>query len=505
MMLINNIVYQFMRSRYGQIKRYVDHSLEVQNSIFHQLIAAGKNTEWGRKYDYASIKKWEHYNERVPISEYGVFKPYVQRMQQGEQNLLWNTPIKMFAKSSGTSGSTSKYIPVSKEALKQCHYKGGVDMLILYCNMYSSSKIFSGYNLALGGSKQSNPSDSYYCGDVSAIIMDNLPRWAEHFRAPKREIALMNEWENKLNRMVESTSKQNIVSLAGVPSWMSLLLQRCLETTGKAHIGEVWKNIEVYFHGGVDFLPYKQKFKQLIPNEDMRYVNIYNASEGYFGIQDQKNVADMLLLLDNGVYYEFVETCHLGEEHPPVVQLADVEVGKNYALLITTNAGLWRYLIGDTVTFTSKYPFRIQITGRTRNYINVCGEELIEDNSNHAIKKACSETNSVIKEYTAAPYISEDKKPIGHEWVIEFEQEPTDKDLFVKLLDSALKTENSDYEAKRYKDLILKTPVVNFVKDGTFMRWLTEKNKLGGQHKVPRLKNSREVIDEILKHANILE
>ena len=361
-MLINNIVYQFMRSRYGQIKRYVDHSLEVQNSIFHQLIAAGKNTEWGRKYDYASIKKWEHYNERVPISEYGVFKPYVQRMQQGEQNLLWNTPIKMFAKSSGTSGSTSKYIPVSKEALKQCHYKGGVDMLILYCNMYSSSKIFSGYNLALGGSKQSNPSDSYYCGDVSAIIMDNLPRWAEHFRAPKREIALMNEWENKLNRMVESTSKQNIVSLAGVPSWMSLLLQRCLETTGKAHIGEVWKNIEVYFHGGVDFLPYKQKFKQLIPNEDMRYVNIYNASEGYFGIQDQKNVADMLLLLDNGVYYEFVETCHLGEEHPPVVQLADVEVGKNYALLITTNAGLWRYLIGDTVTFTSKYPFRIQIT-----------------------------------------------------------------------------------------------------------------------------------------------
>ena len=275
--------------------------------------------------------------------------------------------------------------------------------------MYSVSNIFGGYNLALGGSKQSKPSDPYYCGDVSAIIMDHLPRWAEMFRAPKREIALMNEWESKLIRMAETTSTQNIVSLAGVPSWMALLLQRCLEITGKNHIGEVWKNLEVYFHGGVDFLPYKQKFKQLIPNPDMRYVNVYNASEGYFGIQDQHGVSDMLLLLNNGVYYEFIETSEIGKEQPKVTQLQDVEIGKNYALLLSTNAGLWRYLIGDTVTFTSKAPYRIQITGRTRNYINVCGEELIEDNANQAIKTACAETNCMVKEYTAAPYLSADK------------------------------------------------------------------------------------------------
>ena len=498
--LLNFLACQFMRSRYSQIARFVDHPLEVQDEVFRRLIANGKNTEWGKKYNYADIKTWSHYNEQVPINEYDSFLPYIQRMQKGEQKLLWNTPIKMFSKSSGTSGNTSKYIPVSNEALKQCHYKGGVDMLILYCNMYSSTKIFSGYNLALGGSKQSSPTDPFYCGDVSAIIMDNLPQWAEHFRAPKREIALMKEWEQKLIRMAESTTKQNIVSLAGVPSWMALLLQRCLDISHKNNINEVWENLEVYFHGGVDFLPYKQKYKLLIPNDNMRYVNVYNASEGYFGIQDQKNVSDMLLLLNNGVFYEFIETSQIGTDNPKVTQLADVEVGKNYALLISTNAGLWRYLIGDTVTFTSKSPYRIQITGRTKNYINVCGEELIEDNANQAIKMACTETNASIKEYTAAPYLSKHNRPIGHQWIIEFDQEPEDKELFETLLDEALKKVNSDYEAKRYKNLILQPPRITFVANGTFMKWLKDKNKLGGQYKIPRLKNSREIVEEILKN-----
>lgn len=502
MKILNSIACSVMRARYSEVEKMINNPIEIQNNVFRQLIASGKHTEWGKKYDYENIKSWDDYNQKVPINDYNAFIPYIQRMQKGEQNLLWNTPIKMFSKSSGTSGRVSKYIPVSREALKQCHYKGGVDMLIMYCNMYSVSKIFSGYNLALGGSKQSTPNDSYYCGDVSAIIIDNLPRWAEHFRAPKREIALMNEWESKLIRMAETTSRQNIVSLAGVPSWMSLLLQRCLEMTGKNDIGEMWQNLEVYFHGGVDFLPYKQKFKQLIPNPDMRYVNIYNASEGYFGIQDQRDVSDMLLLLNNGVYYEFIETCELDKEYPKVTQLENVEIGKNYALLLSTNAGLWRYLIGDTVTFTSKAPYRIQITGRTRNYINVCGEELIEDNANQAIKTTCMETNSIVKEYTAAPYLSTDNKPIGHEWVIEFEQEPENKELFAELLDKALKASNSDYEAKRYKDLILQKPVINFVPAETFMKWLKANNKLGGQHKIPRLKNTREIINEILKHAN---
>ena len=491
-----------MRHRINEIKLYADSPIEIQEKIFRQLINSGKDTEWGKKYDYKNIKSWDDYNQKVPINEYEVFSPYIQRMQQGEQNLLWNTPIKMFSKSSGTSGNTSKFIPVSNEALKECHYKGGVDMLIIYCNMYSESKIFSGYNLALGGCKQSLPSDPYYCGDVSSILIDNLPRWAEYFRAPKREIALMNEWENKLIRMAETTSQQNIVSLAGVPSWMALLLQRCLEITNKSNICEVWNNLEVYFHGGVDFLPYKQRFKNLIPNNEMRYVNVYNASEGYFGIQDQANVSDMLLLLNNGVFYEFIDTAEIGKEYPQVTQLQDVEIGQNYALLITTNAGLWRYLIGDTVTFTSKTPYRIQITGRTRNYINVCGEELIEENANRAIKMACIETKCIVKEYTAAPYLSADKKPIGHEWIIEFEQEPEDKDLFVKILDNALKNTNSDYEAKRYKNLILQPPLVNIVANGTFMKWLKFKNKLGGQHKIPRLKNSREILEEILKQVN---
>lgn len=502
MSIFNSIAYAVMKSRHTEVERTINNPIEVQNDVFHQLIAAGKDTEWGKKYDYGNIKSWEDYNQKVPINEYDAFIPYIQRMQQGEQNLLWNSPITMFSKSSGTSGRVSKFIPVSHEALKQCHYKGGVDMLIIYCNMYSESNIFGGYNLAIGGSKQSQPSDPYYCGDVSAIIIDHLPRLAEMFRAPKREIALMSEWESKLMRMAETTSTQNIVSLAGVPSWMALLLQRCLDITNKNHIGEVWKNLEVYFHGGVDFLPYKQKFKQLIPNPDMRYVNIYNASEGYFGIQDQHGVSDMLLLLNNGVYYEFIETCELGKEQPKVTQLQDVEIGKNYALLLSTNAGLWRYLIGDTVTFTSKAPYRIQITGRTRNYINVCGEELIEDNANQAIKTACSETNCMVKEYTAAPYLSADNKPVGHEWIIEFEQEPADKELFAELLDKALKASNSDYEAKRYKNLILQKPVINFVPNGTFMKWLKDNNKLGGQHKIPRLKNTREIIDEVFKHAN---
>ncbi len=505
MEIINAIAYKLMKKRFSVVERFIQNPIEIQDAVFKYLIKNGKNTEWGKKYDYQHIRSWKEYNEKVPINKYENLLPYIQRMQSGEQNLLWNTPIKMFSKSSGTTGNVSKYIPVSKEALHSCHYKGGVDMLAIYCNIYSSTKVFSGCSLALGGSRQSKINDKFYCGDISAILMEHLPSWAEYYRVPNREIALMNEWESKLIKMAENTVTKNVVSLSGVPSWMSILLQRCIETTKKESISEIWKNIEVYYHGGVDFTPYKKKFHQLIPHSSMRYINVYNASEGYFGVQDQKDVSDMLLLLDNGIFYEFIETSELTNEYPNVTQLCDVKIGKNYAIMISTNAGLWRYLIGDTVTFTSKTPFRIQITGRTKNYINVCGEELIEDNANQAIKIACQKTSAEIREFTAAPYLSQDHKPIGHEWIIEFEREPEDKQLFITLLDESLKSVNSDYEAKRYKNLVLHPLRVTFAPKGTFLSWMKIHDKMGGQHKIPRLKNSREMLEDILYNIKSMQ
>jgi hypothetical protein len=467
--------------------------LDVQQQVFSYLIDESKATIWGKFYDYASIKDWETFNERVPINDYEALLPFFNRIRAGENNVLWSSQIKCFSKSSGTTSTKSKFIPVSEEALTDSHYKGGKDMLALYCNNYPESKLFDGKNVALGGSRQENDlNDDIFCGDVSAIIIDNLPLWAEILRIPRKDIALMSEWEEKLKLMVESVSAANVASLSGVPSWMMVLLKHVLEYNRKATIAEVWQNLEVYFHGGVSFVPYRAQFDAIV-GKPINYMETYNASEGFFGLQDRRDDDSLLLLLDYGIYYEFIAA---DDEQEKVINLSKVKEGINYVMLISTNAGLWRYKIGDTITFTHTTPYRFKITGRTKHFINACGEEVIVDNATKALEAACKATDAIIGEYTAAPVFAD---YYCHQWLIEFEKEPSDMQLFVEVLDATLQAVNSDYEAKRYKDMVLKFPMVQKLPRHTFYSWLKSKNRLGGQYKIPRLFNTREYADDILK------
>lgn len=495
MPIVNSLMQKIIKLRIPQIEYFMNNPLEVQQDVFNDLIKSAKDTIWGQFYDYKSINSWEDFNQRVPINDYNTLLPFFERIRRGEDNILWCSEIKWFSKSSGTTASKSKFIPISEESLQECHYKGGKDMLALYCNNYPETNIFSGTSLALGGSKQDNEfNNGIFIGDVSAIIIDNLPYWAEAFRTPKKEIALMPEWEEKLKMMIQDVSSSNVVSLSGVPSWMLVLLKGVMEHTGKS-IKDVWPNLEVYFHGGVSFTPYKEQYNALIPN-GINYMETYNASEGFFGLQDRSDLDSMLLLLDYGIYYEFIPITEIDKPNPKIINLSKVEIGKNYALVISTNGGLWRYMIGDTIVFTELKPFRFKISGRTKNYINLCGEELIVDNANNALEKACKMTDSIINEYTAAPFMGEVRY---HDWVIEFEKEPKDIEQFIDILDASLQEVNSDYEAKRYKNFILQKPKLRIAPKGTFISWLKTKGKLGGQHKVPRLANNREYIDEIIK------
>ncbi len=500
MALINSVVSWVIKKRIHQIDLFMKYPSDVQTEWLKKLLNAAKDTEIGNKYDFKTITNHKEYINRVPVIDYESIKPYIIRLRQGQQNLLWHSDIKWFAKSSGTTTDKSKFIPVSAEAIEECHFKGGKDMLSMYCNNNPETLLFDGKALALGGSHQISDfnNESYY-GDLSAIIIQNLPWWAEFMRTPNLSITLMDKWEHKIEKMADVTKDENVTNISGGPSWTLLLLKRILEKTGKNNILEVWPNLELFTHGGVSFVPYKEQFKKIIPSAKMNYLETYNASEGFFGIQDRNNADDMLLMLDYGVYYEFIPSSDFDNETPKTLTLEEVEIGENYALVITTNAGLWRYKIGDTVTFTSKYPYRIKITGRTKNFINAFGEELIVDNAEKAISIACDKTNALIKEFTAAPIFFSDKNSGGHEWLIEFEKEPSCINYFTEVLDNALKSINSDYEAKRYQDMVLRKPLVKSVPDNTFYNWLKLKGKLGGQHKVPRLYNDRRYIDDILK------
>ncbi|MDR1726181.1 MAG: GH3 auxin-responsive promoter family protein [Bacteroidales bacterium] len=491
--MINTLIQKIIAKRLPQIEHFMLKPHEVQAEVFHYLTEQAQDTVWGKFYDYASIKNWETFDKRVPVNDYDTLLPFFNRIRSGENNVLWSSQIKWFSKSSGTTSTKSKFIPVSEESLIDCHYKGGKDMLALYCYNYPENNLFEGKSLALGGSKQENDlNENIFCGDVSAILIDNLPLWAELYRVPKKEIALMSEWEEKLKLMVQSVVTSNVVSLSGVPSWLMVLLKNILEYTGKKTISEVWQNLEVYFHGGVSFEPYKTQYDYIV-GKQINYMETYNASEGFFGLQNSKNDNSLLLLLDYGIYYEFIA---IDDPTETVINLEQVETGKNYAMLISTNAGLWRYKIGDTITFTQTVPYRFKITGRTKHYINACGEELIVDNATKALDAACKKTNAIINEYTAAPLFTD---TYSHQWLIEFEKEPEDFILFVDTLDKTLQQINSDYEAKRYKDLVLKRPTVQSVPQNTFYLWLKSKNKLGGQHKVPRLCNTRQYLDEIFE------
>jgi len=495
-MLLNSFLSWIMKKRIHQIELFMKYPHDVQFEVFKRLLAAGTGTAFGKEYGFDSIRSYEDYSGRVPVFEYHELSPWIERVRRGEQNVLWNTEIKWFAKSSGTTADKSKFIPVSQESLEECHFKGGKDMLSIYCYNFPETEIFNGKSLAMGGSHNMSHVDteSYY-GDLSAIIIQNLPFWAEFYRTPNLSIALMGEWESKIEMMAEATIEQDVTNISGVPSWVLLLLQRILDKTGKTDIHQVWPNLELFLHGGVSFQPYREKFNLLI-GQPVNLVETYNASEGFFGIQDLPNRRDMLLMLDYGIFYEFIPFEELGNEHPKALPLHQVEAGRNYAMLISTNAGLWRYLIGDTVEFTSLNPYRIRITGRTRSFINAVGEELIIDNAQRALISACEKTGSIVSEYTAGPrFIAEQK--VVHVWYIEFDKEPEDPGLFAELLDNALKAANTDYEAKRYHNLLLQPPEVLIVPKGTFYRWMKMKHKLGGQHKVPRLSNNLIIITEI--------
>ena len=483
-----------------QIELFIKYPHEVQDEWFQTLISSAQHTEWGKKYGYTSIYNQDQFKERVPIQNYESLKPYIEKMMNGEQNVLWPSEIKWFAKSSGTTNDRSKFIPVSEESLEECHFKGGKDLLSMYCDNRPNARIFTGKCLVLGGSNQINQLNTDSCyGDLSAVLIKNLPFWAEFYRTPDMSIALMENFEEKVEKMARVTIDVNVTNLAGVPTWNLVLAKRILEITGKNNLLEVWPNLEFYFHGAVNFNPYREQFKKLIPSDDMYYLETYNASEGFFGIQDQPNSEEMLLMLDYGIYYEFLPMEDLHAENPKTLRLDQVQLNKNYALIISTNAGLWRYMIGDTIKFTSLSPHRIQITGRTKHFINAFGEELIIDNAEKGLAKACLETHAIIRDYTACPIYFEGDKVGGHEWIIEFEQKPDDVEKFTDLLDQTLREVNSDYDAKRFKDMALLRPLLHLAADGTFYHWMKNRGKLGGQHKVPRLANDRAYVDEILK------
>ena len=500
MAIVNSIFTWYMKKRIHQIELFIKFPLDVQQEWFHTLISAAENTEWGKLYEYKSILTISQFKERVPIQNYDTLKPFIERMLKGEQNILWPSEIKWFAKSSGTTSDRSKFIPVSEEALEECHFKGGKDMISIYCNNRPNTQMFTGKGLVLGGSHQINQlCDDIQYGDLSAVLIKNLPMWAEYYRTPDISIALMDNYEEKMDKMAEATIKENVTNISGVPTWTIVLAKKILEITGKKNLLEVWPNLELYFHGAVNFAPYREQFKELIPSDQMYYLETYNASEGFFGIQDQDNSEELLLMLDYGIFYEFLPLENLSDENPKTLTLEQVQLHKNYAIIISTNAGLWRYLIGDTIQFTSLSPFRIKITGRTKHFINAFGEEMIIDNAENALAKACTVTAAKIKDYTACPIYFKGEEAGGHEWIIEFETQPNDFNRFIDVLDETLREINSDYDAKRFKDMALRRPKVHNAPINTFYNWLKNKGKLGGQHKIPRLANDRQYVDEILK------
>ncbi len=497
--LINSIASWFLKQRIHQIELFLKYPNEVQEELLFSLINASQNTVIGQQYDFESIETYRAFAERIPISTYEDLEPLIERTRQGEQNVLWETPIKWFAKSSGTTNAKSKFIPVSNEALEDCHYKGSKDLLCLYLNNNENSEMFLGKSLRLGGSSQIYENNNTFFGDLSAILIENMPIWAEYSSTPSSKISLMSEWETKMEAIINETINENVTSFAGVPSWMMVLMNKVLEKTGKENLMEVWPNLEVYFHGGVSFDPYREQYQKILPKNKFKYYEIYNASEGFFAIQDLNNSSDLLLMLDYGIFYEFIPMDVFGTPNEKAIRLTDVQLFKNYAIVITTNGGLWRYLIGDTVRFTSLSPYRIRVSGRTKHHINVFGEELMVENSDSAIAKTCHETNSEVKDYTVAPIFMKNKEKGAHEWMIEFNKKPNNIIEFQRILDENLQAVNSDYEAKRYNNMTLNQLKINVARENLFYDWLKNNDKLGGQHKIPRLSNKRDYLEELLK------
>ena len=498
--IVNSIATWFLKKRIHQIDLFLKYPIDVQEELLKGLINKAKHTEIGNQYDFNSIKTYADFAKRIPVTTYEDNESNYERARKGESNIFWPTPIKWFAKSSGTTNAKSKFLPVSNESLEECHYAASKDLLCLYLNNNPDSELFLGKSLRLGGSKELYKENGTVFGDLSAILIDNMPFWAEFSSTPSNEVSLMPDWETKMQAIVDKTINENVTSLLGVPSWVLVLLNQVVESTGKNNLFEIWPNLEVYFHGGVSFDPYLEQYKKLLPKNNFLYYETYNASEGFFAIQDRNNSKELLLMLDYGIFYEFIPMDTYDSPKEIVIPLSDVELGKNYAIVITTNAGLWRYKIGDTIRFTSINPFRIKVTGRTKHHINVFGEELIIENAEAALRKAAKLTHSEIIDYTAGPIFMEGKEKGAHEWIIEFKKHPYDIDTFNQLLDAFLQEVNSDYEAKRYRNITLKFPKIHTARKDLFKDWLKQNDKLGGQHKIPRLSNSREFLEELLKN-----
>jgi len=497
--IITQIVSPLFSARKHEIDRFMQHPFEAQDKQLRYLLQKAKKTEWGAKYSYSSIPGYAAFAERVPVSTYEELYPYIERMINGEKDILWSSSVRWFAKSSGTTNDRSKYIPVTPEALHKCHYRGGFDAVALYLHNNPKSRLFSGKNLILGGSHSPSQLNSHaVCGDLSAVLIQNINPIVNLTRIPAKKIILMDEWEAKIKAIVAKTVHKDVASISGIPSWMLVLIKEILKSTGKEILTDVWQNLEVFFHGGVNFDPYRAQYQSLIPSDKMRYMETYNASEGFFGLQDDPDDRSMLLMLDYGVFFEFIPF-NGQEELSEITPLEGVKTGVNYAMVISTAGGLWRYRLGDTVRFTSLFPHKFVITGRTKQFINTFGEELMVDNAEKGIHRACEQTGAVLKACTAAPLFLPDKGKGRHQWLIEFEKQPPSIEEFAKCLDSALQQLNSDYEAKRYREISLQQLEIIPAREGLFFDWMKKHNKLGGQHKVPCLSNNRELIEELIE------
>jgi hypothetical protein len=498
MKLISPTISRLARIRFWRIEQWINNPIATQRDVLQDLVTHGQFAEVGRHYGLNKIFNVKDFKKTIPISEYDDVKPYIERLMLGENNLLWNTPVNWFAKSSGTTSEKSKFIPITEESLNNCHYQASKDVLSMYYNFNPESDLLTGRGLVIGGSHQMSllNNDIQY-GDLSAVLLQNAPVWASWIRTPDLSIALLDEWEDKLEQLALNTIAENVTSISGVPTWTMLLIKRILKLTGKETLKEVWPALELYIHGGVSFVPYKEQFQRLV-GDGVKYMEIYNASEGFFAAQDSPDADGMLLLLNHGIFYEFMPIEEYGSNNPKTIGLKDVEIGKHYALVVSTNGGLWRYLIGDTIQFTTLYPFRIKVSGRLKHFINAFGEEVMVDNTDKAIAMASKKEGMVVSDYTAAPVYFGDSSNGCHEWLIEFEKAPQHLASFAYELDCALKSINSDYEAKRHKDIALRMPIVKSLPKDTFNNWLYSKGKLGGQHKIPRLSNDRKLIEEIL-------
>ena len=497
--LINSIASWFLKKRMHQIELFIKYPNEVQQDVLNGLIDSAKDTFIGKKFDFSSINCYKDFSEKVPVFSYEEFSDKIELARKGENNIFWSSKIKWFAKSSGTTNAKSKFIPVSDESLQDCHYAAGKDLLCMYFNNNPNSQLFTGKSLRLGGSKSPYEKNGTFYGDLSAILIDNMPFWAEFSSTPSNRISLMENWDKKIDKIISESLNENVTSLAGVPSWMLVLLNRILEKSEKKYISDLWPNLEVYFHGGVSFKPYLNQYMDIINKESMQFYEIYNASEGFFAIQYENNSNELLLMLDYGIFYEFIPMKVYGTKNEKIIPLYEVEKDVNYAILITTNAGLWRYKIGDTVKFTSTSPYKIIITGRTKHYINVFGEEVIIENTDNVINKLSSKYDLQIIDYTVAPVFMNKNKKGAHQWFIEFKKPPSKKINLSEIIDHELRQENSDYDAKRFNSFTLKKPEVIISKKGVFLKWLEINNKLGGQNKIPRLSNERKFIESLMK------